>query len=385
MSASLKPRMIPDGATLDLWRVAETGDVAELARILPRITNVNARNKYGMTALMRAAYHGHERMVLALLDHGADPNLARNDKFTALALAAFFGHTDTVRILIEHGAKPEVVTRCGASAHMWARARTFDEAARCLETHTTARAPAVVKTIKKSPEILRSVVQQDAPAREPLAVKKLKDPPEIRSVVQQHVSAREPLAVKKLKDPPEIWDLVQVQEVPKNFNARSAFLSRLQSLHGSLALRLAALCLVAAACVVGAWVLRGSSTRNLQAEVPTVSAETKVTPTETVEKPVATEPSVTASATEVDELPAVDAVRNHGTRKVRSREPRVRSTVVEDVVETAPSREVVPAAPVIAPPRTESRSSDKPNSSLSPQLITPAKTGAPKAKVIQWP
>src|SRR5512132_2890582 len=123
MAANLKPRIIADAATLDLWRLADAGDVEELARILPRVANVNARNKHGMTALMRAAFHGHVPVVRALLDHGADPNLARNDKFTALALAAFFGHTETVRVLIEHGAKTEVVTRCGASAKTWASAR----------------------------------------------------------------------------------------------------------------------------------------------------------------------------------------------------------------------------------------------------------------------
>src|SRR5215212_1210416 len=216
MSASLKQRIIPDAATAALWRVAETDDLAELERILPRVHNVNARNQHGMTALMRAAYHGHDRMVRALLDHGADPNLTRNDKFTALALAAFFGHTETVSILIEHGAKTEVVTRCGASAKMWATARTFDEVARCLDTHTPPREPAVVKT---------------------------------------------------LKNPPEIWDLVQVQEVPRSFNARSAFASRLRSAKGSFAFRAAAVFLVATACVVGALVLRRSQARSLQAEV----------------------------------------------------------------------------------------------------------------------
>ena len=362
MAASLKQRITPDSAALDLWRVAETGDVAELARILPRVSNVNARNQYGMTALMRAAYHGHDRMVRALLDHGADPNLTRNDKFTALALAAFFGHKETVRILIEHGAKTEVVTRCGYSAKTWARARTFDEVARCLETHTPARAPAVVKTLKPPPEIWDL---------EPVQV----------------VPTPAPAAVKTLKDPPEIWDLVQVQEVPKSFNARSAFVSRLSSMKGSFALGVAAVFLVA--CVVGALVLRGSRVLSPQPEVPSNATQTKVVAAETVENP-ATEPTVTAStesATEAVELPAADAVRNHGTRKVRARGSRSRSTAVEDVVENAPRSEAPAAPPVVStPPRqTESRSSDKANSSLSPQLITPAKSGAPKAKVIQWP
>src|SRR5215216_3213584 len=140
MSAILKQRITYDAATQDLWRVAESGDVDELARILPRVRDINARNQHGMTALMRAAYHGHGAMVRALLKHGADPNLMRNDRFTALALAAFFGHTETVRTLIEHGAKTEVVTRCGTSAGMWAKARTFEEAARCLQSRSHIRA-----------------------------------------------------------------------------------------------------------------------------------------------------------------------------------------------------------------------------------------------------
>lgn len=361
MAASLKQRIPADSATLELWRVAETGDVAELARILPHVSNVNARNQHGMTALMRAAYHGHARMVRALLDHGADPNLTRNDKFTALALAAFFGHTETVRILIERGAKKEVVTRCNASAKTWATARTFDEVARCLETQTPVRAPAVVRTLKNPPEIWELV------------------PP------VQVVPAPAPAAVKTLKEPPEIWDLVQVHEAPKSFKARSAFVSRLSSMKSGFALGVAAVFLVAAVGVVGALMLRRSQARNVsRAEAPSNPAGTKVVAAETVESP-ATEPSVTTPATEVGELSAAGAVRNHGSRKVRFRESRARSNVAVDVVENAPSREA-PVAPVVVstPPQTESRTSTKANNSLSPQLITP-KSSAPKAKVIQWP
>ena len=360
MAASLKQRIIADTATLDLWRVAETGDVAELERILPRVGNVNARNKHGMTALMRAAYHGHVPVVRALLDHGADPNLTRNDKFTALALAAFFGHTEIVRVLIEHGAKTEVVTRCGASAKTWATARTFDEVARCLESPTPARKPAVVKTLKEPPEIWELV------------------PP------VQELRARKPAVVKTLKEPPEIWDLVQVQEAPKSFNARSAFASRLRSKNG-FALRAAAVILVGAACAVGAWVWKGSHARSVQAEVSPKAAQTKVVPAETVAIE-SSEAPVTAAATEITEPSAAEAVRNHGTRKVRWRESPSRSTGVEEVVDNPPSREAPAAPPVVSrPAQTESRTSTKANSELSPQLITPAKNSAPKAKVIQWP
>ncbi len=372
MSASLKQRILPDAATSDLWRVAETGDVEELARILPRVSNVNARNQHGITALMRAAYHGHTPVARVLLDHGADPNLMRNDKFTALALAAFFGHTETVRILIEHGAKTEVVTRCGASARMWATARTCEEVVRYLERDAPPRPRPVMKMLKDPPELVQ-------PARSaPAVVKTLKDPPEL---VQPARPA--PAVVKTLKEPPEIWELVQVQEVPKSFKARSAFVSRLESMKGSFALRVAAVLLVATTCAVGVFVWRGSPARSLPAEVPSKPAENKVVAAESVANP-SSESSVSATEPETAELPVTDAVRNHGARKVRP--TRSRSPVAENVVENVPIKEAPAAPPVVAAPaKTESRSSTKANNSLSPQLITPAKNGAPKAKVIQWP
>ncbi|HET6850951.1 MAG TPA: ankyrin repeat domain-containing protein [Pyrinomonadaceae bacterium] len=380
MAANLKPRIIADAATLDLWRLADAGDVEELARILPRVANVNARNKHGMTALMRAAFHGHVPVVRALLDHGADPNLARNDKFTALALAAFFGHTETVRVLIEHGAKTEVVTRCGASAKTWASARTFDDVARCLEAHAPARKPVVVRTLKEPPEIWELVppVQEIRPPR-PVVVKTINRRPEETPAPKEMPA---PAAVKTLKDPPEIWDLVQVQEVPKSFTARAAFVSRLRSVNG-FALRAAAVVLVAAGCAVGVWVWRGPHARSVQAEVAPKPAEAKVVPAETIANPTSEAPS---SAPAVSEPAVTDAVRNHGTRKPRWRESPLRSAVVETVENAAPSKEAPVAAPVVArPTQTVSRSSDKANGALSPQLITPAKSGAPKAKVIQWP
>ena len=109
-----------------LWRIAETNDTDAVAAVLATGVDVNARNDYGMTALMRAAAHGRVRMVRSLLEHGADPNLSRNDQFTALLLAAFFGHQDIVKTLIAHGADRTAVSRFATSAEMWASARTFE-------------------------------------------------------------------------------------------------------------------------------------------------------------------------------------------------------------------------------------------------------------------
>ena len=49
---------------------------------------LNAReNKYGMTALMMAAYSGNEGITRMLLEAGADPNITEYENKTALNFA----------------------------------------------------------------------------------------------------------------------------------------------------------------------------------------------------------------------------------------------------------------------------------------------------------
>ena len=351
MSATAKQYRGSDAATRELWRVAESGDTDDLVRIFSSGALINARNKHGVTALMKAASNGHARMVRALCERGADPNLARNDKFTALALAAFFGHTESVKILVQHGARTEAVTRCGASAQTWATRRTFVEAARCLESHTPKPAPVLVKT----------------PAAVPVT--------------------------KTLKDPPEIWDLVH--EVPRGFNARSAFVSRLQSMRMSFAFRVAAVLVVSTACVVGILVLKGSQARSLPAVAAPANQRVLTTENSTpvnVES-VKSETPADPSAPEVSEFShhsESPSVNDKPSRKVvLTRQTKLRAMPEEEPVQSVgsvQSREVPVAAPVAASPQVEPRKSqNKGDVSLSPQLIAPAKSAPPKAKVIQWP
>lgn len=338
MSARVRQQTFTfDAATCELWCVAESGDVSELAAVLVS-ADVNARNEHGMTALMRASRQGHASMVRALLEHGADPNLARHDKFTALALAAFFGHTETVRILIEHGAKTEVVTRSGTSPRMWAVARTYTDAARCFEEPVQKPAPAPIP-IRRAP----------VPAPTPVPV------------------------VKTLKDPPEIWDLVH--EVPRGFDPRSAFVARVMSMKRPVAVSAFAGLLFVISCGVAMFLFKSSPSSNVVEELPPVqtiqtTAEVQVAP------PAPVESSVTeAPATIVRKSPVVA----HPSRQ--------RAVVENNVTQVAPVTE----APQVAVPEVEKPKPREmpvkpaPNAPLSPHLITPAKSDAPKGKVIQWP
>ena len=338
MSARVRKLVVVDTATRELWRVAEGGDVEDVAAILSRGVNVNARNEHGMTALMRAAREGHAAVVRVLLEHGADANMARNDKFTALALAAFFGHTETVRTLIDHGAKSEVVTRSGTSPRMWATARTFTEAARCFE----------------KPAPLRPV------------------PAPVLTVAAPVASAPVPVApvIKTLKDPPEIWDLVH--EVPKDFNPRSAFLTRINSAKWPVAIGAFAVLLFVVSCVVGVFVLRSPEASIPSIGLPVVKTAVEVQiipPPEPIESPVET--PVSAAPVIVTKKAPAPATRQS--------KPRV--VIEENVAAAAPSREEPQVAtPEIEKPKPRPVKS-APNSALSPTLLAPPKN----AKVIQWP
>jgi hypothetical protein len=368
-----------DAATLELWRVAESGDVDELVALLPRVGNINARNEHGTTALMRAAQHGRTKMVRALLEHGADANIKRNDKFTALALAAFFGHTEVVRTLMEHGADSRAATRGGTSPQMWATARTFNEVADQLEQprgpKPVAPPPAWKRpSAPKQFSIVKAVAKESAEA-----------------------SVREtPLVVRTLKDPPEIWDLVHEQ--PRGFDPRAAFLTRLQSIRKGLAFRVATVVVLIAMCVVGVLVLRGVQARtekNVAAQPVTVSqpivtsqpsAATEQAParTEAVTAPEATTPIVTSQPVVTNERPitvtkSYSRVRVPSSYRIQRDEPRASASEVVQPV-AAPSVKTEPP-----PARVEATAKPKSNAPLSPQLITPAKATAPKSKVIQWP
>ena len=372
MSAVQKTDYLPDAATLDLWRVAEEGDVVGLASVLPRVRDINARNEHGVTALMRAAQYGHVKMVRALLDHGADTNLKRNDKFTALALAAFFGHTEIVRVLMEHGADSHAGTRYDTSPHMWATARTFNEVVNQLEKPAPVEKPAPLKKQEVA-----------APAPAPITtVSASSANPVTRAVAKSAV-------VRTLKDPPEIWDLVH--EVPRGFDARSAFVTRLKSSKTGLAFRLGALVVLLAAGVVGVMLLRGVQARN-EGSAAAVTKQPAATSTErsVTTKPESSSQPTTAPAS-VTEPSSVSPIESTATAEQpinnpKPRWPRVRSHRSEPKltppVESSTTVQPVPALPTKPAPQAVQ---PKVNTPLSTQMISPPKNAAPKGKVIQWP
>jgi ankyrin repeat protein len=99
--------LLASGVQLDIFEAAATGQtdrVLEVTRQDPALANSYSPD--GFTPLGLAAFFGHAETVNALIDAGAEVNLASREtmKLTPLASALAVQRNDIARALIEHGA-----------------------------------------------------------------------------------------------------------------------------------------------------------------------------------------------------------------------------------------------------------------------------------------
>jgi len=90
----------------EFFAAARKGDVAAVKAFLDQGVDVNAKTRYGATALSYACDKGHVEVVKLLIDRGADVNV--KDTFygeVPLGWALSHSHAQVVKLLLEKGAK----------------------------------------------------------------------------------------------------------------------------------------------------------------------------------------------------------------------------------------------------------------------------------------
>src|SRR6266851_4645597 len=103
-------RAIPHGGETALMFAARVGDVASAKILVAAGANVNDADAWGVSATVLAAHSDYRELVEFLLDKGADPNLA-GAGFTALHEAIMRRDEKLVSALLAHGADPNAPLR----------------------------------------------------------------------------------------------------------------------------------------------------------------------------------------------------------------------------------------------------------------------------------
>ena len=85
----------------ELLEAARLGDEAGVAKALAAGASLEAKDIYGRTAAIFAAYHGHEPCLRALIASGADIEAKNKYGKTASMIAAENGHPEISKLIEE--------------------------------------------------------------------------------------------------------------------------------------------------------------------------------------------------------------------------------------------------------------------------------------------
>ncbi|CAG8982147.1 hypothetical protein HYALB_00003239 [Hymenoscyphus albidus] len=99
---------------------ASNGDVDRIQRILngkaKDLVDIDAPDEEGTAPLIYASCFGHEAVVTALLDAGANVDKQDRNQWSALMWAMTNRHKNIAKSLLDHGASPEVKSSSGRTA-----------------------------------------------------------------------------------------------------------------------------------------------------------------------------------------------------------------------------------------------------------------------------
>ncbi|OSM96919.1 MULTISPECIES: ankyrin repeat domain-containing protein [Lonsdalea] len=103
-----------------LWDAARNGKLHIITEFIHSGYNLNVQDEKGYTAVILAAYHGHEDAVALMLKHGADPCLKDKRGNSALMGAVFKGELRIAKRLLAAECNPDERNNAGQTAAMYA-------------------------------------------------------------------------------------------------------------------------------------------------------------------------------------------------------------------------------------------------------------------------
>jgi len=95
----------PPDISISIHKAARNGNIKAVKQHLAAGTDVNAKNDFGSTPLIRAALGGHKEIIELLIAKGADVNAKSGDGSTPLGFAIMRNRTEIADLLRKHGGK----------------------------------------------------------------------------------------------------------------------------------------------------------------------------------------------------------------------------------------------------------------------------------------
>ena len=92
----------------DWLEATQAGNCKVVISLIDKGADINALDKHGQTALMNAARQGDASLAKELADQGADLDHTAKYNLTALMLAVINDHKEIVNILVKAGANTEL-------------------------------------------------------------------------------------------------------------------------------------------------------------------------------------------------------------------------------------------------------------------------------------
>ena len=110
-----------------LIKASFNGQNEIVSTLLNANVNLNIQDNFGHTALIDASRQGYDKIAKQLIDAKANLNIQNIYGKTALILASFYNHSDIVKMLVDAGANKNIKDNDGKTALIYAREKGYSD------------------------------------------------------------------------------------------------------------------------------------------------------------------------------------------------------------------------------------------------------------------